>query len=58
MGSLGVSELLVILAICLVIFGGRRLPDVARGLGTAMRNFKQGVKDDETGRPNDTRPPS
>jgi sec-independent protein translocase protein TatA len=44
MGSLGVSELLVILAICLVIFGGRRLPDVARGLGSAIRNFKEGMK--------------
>lgn len=46
MGSLGLSELLVILAICLVIFGGRRLPDVARGLGSALRNFKEGMKDD------------
>jgi len=49
MGSLGVSELLVILAICLVIFGGRRLPDVARGLGTAIRNFKEGFKDEHKG---------
>jgi sec-independent protein translocase protein TatA len=43
MGSLGISELLVILAILLVIFGGKRLPDIARGLGSAIRNFKEGV---------------
>lgn len=46
MGSLGLPELLVILAIVLVVFGGNRLPDIARGLGSAIRNFKDGMKDD------------
>jgi len=45
MGSLGISELLVIAAILLLVFGGRRLPDVARGLGHAIRNFKDGKND-------------
>ena len=47
MGSLGISELLVIAAIFLLLFGGRRLPDFARGLGKAIRNFKEGVTDKE-----------
>ncbi|PYU15922.1 MAG: twin-arginine translocase TatA/TatE family subunit [Acidobacteria bacterium] len=42
-GKLGVPELLLILAIVLVFFGGRRIPDLARGLGEGIRNFKEGM---------------
>jgi len=34
---------LLILAIVLVFFGGRRIPDLARGLGEGIRNFKEGM---------------
>ena len=49
MGSLGVPELLVILGIALLIFGPRKLPDVARGMGHAIRGFKQALDEGERG---------
>ncbi len=42
-GRLGFPELLLILAIVLIFFGGRRIPDIARGLGEGIRNFKEGM---------------
>lgn len=41
--SVGLPEVLVVLAIALVIFGARRLPEVGSGLGKAIKNFKAGV---------------
>ena len=46
MGRIGLPELLVILAIVIVIFGANRLPDLGRGIGSAIKNFKDGMKDD------------
>ena len=40
---IGVPELLIILVIVLLLFGARRLPEVARGLGSGMREFKDAV---------------
>jgi len=50
MCGLGMPELLVILVIALVIFGGSRLPQLGEGLGKAIRGFKKGISDspDET----------
>ena len=45
MFGLGTTELLIILAVCLLIFGARRLPEIGRGLGEAIRNFKSGTKE-------------
>ncbi len=44
MGRLGPTELLLILAIVLVLFGGRKIPEIARGLGEGIRNFKDGMR--------------
>ena len=38
--GLGPMELLIILSICLVMFGASRLPEIGQGLGTGMREFK------------------
>jgi sec-independent protein translocase protein TatA len=43
MFGIGIQELLVILAICVLIFGARRLPEIGSGLGKAIKNFKSGV---------------
>jgi sec-independent protein translocase protein TatA len=43
---IGVQELLIILLIVLVIFGASKLPQLGRGLGEGIRNFKKGLKDD------------
>jgi sec-independent protein translocase protein TatA len=47
MGSLGFPELLVILAIVVVLFGANRLPELGKGIGSAIKNFKAGMKDDD-----------
>jgi sec-independent protein translocase protein TatA len=39
-------ELLIILAIIVVIFGANRLPGLGRGIGSAIKNFKDGIKDE------------
>lgn len=43
MGSLGTGELLIILIIILLVFGGAKLPKLARSLGQAQKEFKDGV---------------
>ena len=43
MGSLGAPELLIILVIILLVFGGSKLPSLARSLGRAQKEFKEGV---------------
>ena len=48
-GSLGVPELLIILLIVLIIFGASKLPQLGKGLGQGLRNFKDSVKSDEAG---------
>lgn len=44
--KVGFAELMVILAIVVIIFGANRLPQLGRGIGSAIRNFKEGIKDD------------
>jgi sec-independent protein translocase protein TatA len=48
MGSFGVPELLIILAIVVVLFGASRLAGVGKALGTSVRDFRRQVRDDET----------
>ena len=50
MFGLGYQELLIILVIVLVLFGANRLPELARSLGSSLKEFKKGVNEakDET----------
>ena len=51
MFGLGYQELLIILVIVLILFGANRLPELARSLGSSVKEFKKGVnevKDDGT----------
>lgn len=43
MGSIGFPELILIFVICLLIFGGKKIPELARGLGEGIRNFREAV---------------
>ena len=45
LGPLGLPEMLIILAIVILIFGANRLPELGRGIGSGIRNFKSGMKD-------------
>lgn len=49
MGSIGAPELLIVLAVILVMFGGAKLPALARSLGQAKKEFEVGVKDAKDG---------
>lgn len=51
MGPLGIPELLIILAIIILIFGASRLPEIGRGIGQGIRNFKSATKDGTEGAP-------
>lgn len=47
MFGLGTTELLIILALVMIVFGAGKLPSVGGALGKSLRNFKDGVKEGE-----------
>lgn len=51
MPSIGVQELLIILAIAVLLFGGRKIPEIAKGLGEGIRQFKTALKGDKDNEP-------
>jgi len=44
LGGIGPTELIIVLFIILIVFGGGRLPDLASGLGKGVRNFKKEMR--------------
>lgn len=44
-GPFGIWEILIILVVVLLIFGPKRLPEMAKGLGQSVREFRKGIKD-------------
>ena len=47
MGSLGVTEILLIVAVILLLFGGKKIPEMMKGLGTGINEFKKAARDGE-----------
>lgn len=45
MGRLGLPELLIILGIVILIFGANRLPELGRGIGKGIKNFKDATRE-------------
>ncbi len=49
--SIGFPELMVILVVAVLLFGGKKIPELAKGLGEGIKNFKGAMKEDQN--PND-----
>jgi TatA/E family protein of Tat protein translocase len=47
-GSIGPQEILIVLVIALVVLGPKKLPEMARSLGKGVKEFKEGINDDDT----------
>lgn len=47
LGPIGIPELVLILFIIVLIFGANRLPEIGRGIGRGIRNFREAVRNDE-----------
>ena len=47
MGMPSATELLIVLGIVVLIFGGRKIPELMKGVGSGIKNFKNAVKDDD-----------
>jgi sec-independent protein translocase protein TatA len=46
-GPIGLPEMLIILAIVILIFGANRLPELGKGIGSGIKNFKSSMKEGE-----------
>ena len=44
LGNLGTGELIIIAIIVLLLFGGKKIPELMKGIGKGVKNFKDGVK--------------
>ena len=53
MGSNGIPELVLVFVILLLIFGGRKIPELARGLGQGIRQFKDSLQGRDADAPED-----
>ena len=47
-GNLGAGEIILILLVILILFGAKKIPELAKGLGKGMSEFKKGLKDVES----------
>jgi sec-independent protein translocase protein TatA len=54
MGKLGPTEIILILAIVLLLFGGKKIPELMRGIGKGVKSFKDGMKDEDSDTKSDT----
>jgi sec-independent protein translocase protein TatA len=47
-GSFGITELLIVLAVVVLLFGAKRIPEIGRALGQSIGNFRKGIRNDDT----------
>lgn len=45
MGELSIYHLLIVLAVVILLFGGRKIPELMRGIGEGVRSFREGISD-------------
>jgi sec-independent protein translocase protein TatA len=53
MGNFGIGEWLVVLLVILVLFGAKKIPDLAKGIGKGIKDFKKEMKEDDEEKPSD-----
>ena len=54
--DVGPVELLIVLAVVLLLFGSKKLPELARGMGQAAKEFRSGLHDEDDTSPSETTP--
>lgn len=54
MGKLGPTEIILILAIVLLLFGGKKIPELMKGVGKGVKSFKDGMKEEDQDPKSDT----
>ena len=47
MGRLGTTEIILIIAVILLLFGGKKIPELMKGIGTGIKEFKKAAYDDQ-----------
>lgn len=47
MGRLGATEIILIVIVILLMFGGKKIPELMKGLGSGIKEFKNAAKDDQ-----------
>ncbi len=53
LGMVGPWQIILIVALVLLLFGGRKIPELMRGLGGGIKEFKDAVKEDEKDKPSE-----
>jgi len=56
MGLPGATELFIVLGIVVLVFGGKKIPELMKGIGSGIKNFKSAVKEDDVVASNDEQP--
>lgn len=51
MGNLGATEILLIIFVLILLFGGKKIPELMKGLGQGIRSFKKSMNDDDSDKP-------
>ena len=52
-GAIGMTEIILILVVVLLFFGGRKIPELMRGLGKGVSEFKKGIREGDQPAPDD-----
>jgi twin arginine-targeting protein translocase, TatA/E family len=47
LGNIGATEIIIIALVVLLVFGGKKIPELMKGIGKGVKSFKQGLKDVE-----------
>ncbi|MBK9291552.1 MAG: twin-arginine translocase TatA/TatE family subunit [Bacteroidetes bacterium] len=55
LGMLGPTEIILIVLVVLLLFGGRKIPELMRGLGRGIKEFKDGMNSDSPGKGDNTK---